>query len=354
MISTFQIGSVEYKVAQNVYIIHVGFSRLKYFKCEEKLEIHEKVVYDTELDLSIAEMLDVLDNSSLYKLETNEVRFIEKLSNYKYVGFKPRYCTASFSDDKTKPDKIIVKLESFYNKEDKFYYNLWIRKNDYIFIPELNIASQLLLKKEFYTFEQAYPSKDNLFNAFEKAKRKIDSINLTELIDCLKVKIVRISYTQRGSDNYINDSAYIKSEYQYMDNYLENLFPTIDTKIYEYSERTGDEYISDKYPDKDKWDEEASKLESEYKVLSYGALRNYDRERHILTLAFEELSCLSMKCEEERQAYTRCCLKYNLCWNDTRYKPVLRKLYLAPDNYQTIIQSHNETIDSLQVDQYLE
>jgi len=79
MITTYQIGIVVQKILPNIYVINIGFSRLRFFKSDEELEIGELIIYDTELSYEMRFKISINPElSKIYKMEENEVRLVDK------------------------------------------------------------------------------------------------------------------------------------------------------------------------------------------------------------------------------------------------------------------------------------
>jgi hypothetical protein len=130
-----------------------------------------------------------------------------------------------------------------------------------------------------------------------------------------------------------------------MDKYLENLFPAIDITLYHYDERTEKEWFCDQYPDRAKWEEEANKLENDFKQKSFAAyMKEYNKEKHILTLVFHELESIYKDFESDSLEIVFANELTNICWNEKDIISTIRRMIMNPASYASILSEHNKEI----------
>lgn len=158
MITTYQIGIVVQKILPNIYVINIGFSRLRFFKSDEELEIDDLIIYDTELSYEKRFKISINPElSEIFKMEENEVRFVDKLSSFQLIDDKTGSSTiSSFSADDTMPDKMIFRhrRQIVYENQERYCSNIWIKDKKYTLNLELNFASKYLLKRRCFNHEQ--------------------------------------------------------------------------------------------------------------------------------------------------------------------------------------------------------
>ena len=135
MITTYQIGIVVQKILPNIYVINIGFSRLRFFKSDEELEIGELIIYDTELSYEMRFKISINPElSKIYKMEENEVRLVDKLSSFQLIDDKTGFsASSSFSADDTMPDKMILRLrrQIVNENQERYCSNIWIKDKKY-------------------------------------------------------------------------------------------------------------------------------------------------------------------------------------------------------------------------------
>ena len=351
MITTYQIGIVVQKILPNIYVINIGFSRLRFFKSDEELEIDDLIIYDTELSYEKRFKISINPElSEIFKMEENEVRLVDKLSSFQLIDDKTGSSTiSSFSADDTMPDKMIFRhrRQIVYENQERYCSNIWIKDKKYTLNLELNFASKYLLKRRCFNHEQTVckrPDKSDLIRIYFNIKKKIDELDIPKIINSMSVKVSNVCVTHRGSDNYLSESTYMRSDYLYMDEYLEKLFPAIDITLYHYDERTEKKWFCDQYPDRTKW-QEANKLEEDFKQKSFSAyMKDYSKEDHILTLVFHELDSYYKSYENDVSEIVFANELVNICWNEKDFSLTLNSMIMHPDSYASIIREHNNKI----------
>ena len=352
MITTYQIGIVVQKILPNIYVINIGFSRLRFFKSDEELEIGELIIYDTELSYEMRFKISINPElSKFYKMEENEVRLVDKLSSFQLIDDKTGFsASSSFSADDTMPDKMILRLrrQIVNENQERYCSNIWIKDKKYTLNLGLNFASKYLLKRRCFNHEQMVckrPDKSDLVRIYFNIKKKIDELDIPEIINSMSVKVSNVCFTHRGSDNYLSESTYMRSDYLYLDEYLEKLFPAINITLYHYDERTGEEWVCEQYPDRAKWKEEANRLEEDFKQKSFSAyIKDYSKENHILTLVFHELDSCYKSYEDDVSEIVFANELVNICWNKKDISLTLNSMIMHPDSYASIIREHNNKI----------
>ena len=248
------------------------------------------------------------------------------------------------------PDKMIFRhrRQIVYENQERYCSNIWIKDKKYTLNLELNFASKYLLKRRCFNHEQTVckrPDKSDLIRIYFNIKKKIDELDIPEIINSMSVKVSNVCFTHRGSDNYLSESTYMRSDYLYMDEYLEKLFPAIDITLYHYDERTEKKWFCDQYPDRTKWQEEANKLEEDFKQKSFSAyMKDYSKEDHILTLVFHELDSYYKSYENDVSEIVFANELVNICWNEKDFSLTLNSMIMHPDSYASIIREHNNKI----------
>lgn len=205
------------------------------------MEIDDLIIYDTELSYEKRFKISINPElSEIFKMEENEVRFVDKLSSFQLIDDKTGSSTiSSFSADDTMPDKMIFRhrRQIVYENQERYCSNIWIKDKKYTLNLELNFASKYLLKRRCFNHEQTVckrPDKSDLIRIYFNIKKKIDELDIPKIINSMSVKVSNVCVTHRGSDNYLSESTYMRSDYLYMDEYLEKLFPAIDITLYHY------------------------------------------------------------------------------------------------------------------------
>lgn len=101
-----------------------------------------------------------------------------------------------------------------------------------------------------------------------------------EIIESYKVEVRNISYTRRGSDNYLHSNTYFSSDVKYNDGYLE--IPEIGILLRSWDEKDDEEEINPDFPDKSKWDEEAKVIEKvQKKLIKEYFEKRYNKNLHL-------------------------------------------------------------------------
>lgn len=119
----------------------------------------------------------------------------------------------------------------------------------------------------------------------DEVRKRVSLLDFNHIINTLKVKETNISFTQRGSDNYLISNDYLEVEYSYTDVYLEKIFPQYREQLSHYSEKHEETFYYDLFTDNPDLSILKNKIELEYKDKAWEAYRyKYNRQEHIDTL----------------------------------------------------------------------
>lgn len=320
------LGIIIYKNEKiNLYVIHVGLGQLRYFQTKKDINVEDIIVYTKDYE-------DDCDDTF--------VEYYSRLAEYHYSGnLSMSGLPFGFHPVDNSHSKAFARRGFFSlfekNEEDE---------NEYREYP-ISEASNALLFQLYAQNHYSATTEQERLQIYLEAKAKVEKLDLRKIINELKVEIINHTYMSRGSDIYENCWIRMCSNYGsdiWHDPYFETVFPSIDIKLYDYYERTGEETYNSDFPNKEDWPKIAKQKEIEMKALALEIYENqYSKDAHINYLTFHEIKEKEYAYREDEKHIFKMLGKAEVFWSEYHFKSTLEKLEDNPIDYKEIIKEHN-------------
>lgn len=257
-----KIGIIIYKIScSNIYIVDVGWGQLRYFSSNENYEPGEVILYkemSSQYDLEDEEAQKFYATREAWlkgaedisrRAGRNEIMVICKFTDCDFHG-NIQYDVHSTIFEKS---KIVIA------RRDTFVYWERLGKGTRSYCSRMQnfdeVANALLFSL-YAVRRYPYPNEKDWLNAFTYAKRKVAELDISKMIEELKVEVHNDSWTRRGSDNVLFSHSSLLYPYEYNygylgDKYLDAIFPKYAESLYS-SKDDEIEYINPKY---EKWEQ---------------------------------------------------------------------------------------------------
>lgn len=342
-----KLGVLIHKIKNsNIYLLHVGWGKIKYFITDNNLGTH---YYDKYNVYSQAVVLYDDDEESDLSVVN-----IEPIKNYENIGKLHSEWESSIYDYEFEkaiegnPELAVIpsKFVAFTDKHRLFRQNLF-DSTRYSSI-DIDDKSEALLYLLFGKNYQDSPSEIDFLNSYLKAKCKVENYDLETMVENVKVYVHRISHTRRGSDNYLVANHSLKTDYGYEeDAFLDKFLPHESSSLLDYDEK--DDYWIDQTRKLSYLEEEelAKKRTFEIRAAAKNIVKSqYNRDEHISTLMFMELygSIYS-----KGRKYLNCQKKLdkingiaNAIWFPENFEDNISFYKLTSENYIEWIKNHNK------------
>lgn len=282
----------------NIFLIHVGWGQFKYFVSDEnigsrffkdRVDIQNVILYedneDDDLRVSYVESITNFTNFGKIDSYWKDVFYTYELLDLFKENYSVDFPRNSLVEESSIPSKIVAYTDRYRLFEKDSFDDRKLLSID------LDDASTMLLYLLYNANWVRYPSAEDLLNSYKKAERKVDRYDFSKILENVKVFVNRVSYTCRGSDNYMMAHHNLETDYGYEnDAFLDELLPSISLSIYSYNEKY------DSWEDKQKRltygeEENLAKVKTnEIKEKARDILQTkYSRDAHICYLVFDEL-----------------------------------------------------------------
>jgi hypothetical protein len=308
-----------------LYIIHIGLGQLRYCKSNMDIKVGEIIVCIASED----------DSSDVLCLE-----YLSKLSDYYHVGnINSGGHLNNLWQVESRPLKVIARRESFALWEQ--CGTEWAQLNEY----RITEASNALLFRLYAKNRYSKKTEEEILQIYLKAKEKVNSFDIREIINGLKVNIENNSFTSRGSDNYLTCWTTMSSWYGYEvfgDKYFEGMFPSIEIELYRYSEKNEEETYNSDYPIRSEWPQIAKQKECEMKKLALDIYeKRYTKDAHINYLVCHKIEADESSYRADEKNIFNMIGKSEIYWDGYFFESTIKKLRDNPAQFIEIIMKHN-------------
>lgn len=352
-----KLGIILHKISKtNIFIVDVGWGQLRYFSSNENYKVNDIILYDS-LDSSMIPDFDWSafesnDNEYIYDDNDIELDVICSFDECELLG-NVRY---DFHPQTFKKSNIVISR--------KEYFVCWKEEKHECCAshgPELrfDLISNSLLFMSYAKPRYPYPDEKKWQEAYTYAKKKVEELDISKMIEELTVEYHQNCWTRRGPDNvlisnYCLEYGY-KHHYSYLnDCYLDAIFPQYCEPLYSAKDddciyihpkykkrevvRTPEGYneiIKEKFEGLDIEDYCTQKTNE----LRQAALKNYEsynKDEHITSVAYHHISWYNIR--EENELFQKMIGLAKIVWGYNHSKLLEQ---ITQDNYKELIRNNN-------------
>lgn len=358
-----KLGIILHKVpSSNIFIVDVGWGQLRYFVSnrnynEGNLILYEKEsLIDEEKDDEFYETREAWlkgkNSQKPFEFNKNKISDICRFDECEFLG-NVRF---DFHHPRFEKSNIVIA------RKDTFLYWEGYSTEEYISHGPaqcFDLVGNSLLFSSYAEPRYPFPDEKEWMKAYAYAKKKVEELDIPQMIDELKVEFHNHSWTRRGSDNVLCSHSEVLYCYEYHysylhDHYLDSIFPQYKESLYssedgecEYIhplfkpleiQRRADGSVEIKNPQFDGWDiEDYCVIKT--KELRQQALKNYEsynKDEHINYLAYHHINWHNIN--EENKLFQKMNVLGEIIWGFNHHKLLEQ---ITQDNYQELIQNNN-------------
>lgn len=321
----------------NIFIVDVGWGQLRYFFANKDYNIDDIILYEETWD------------------DANEIEPVCRLVDCDYQG------NIRFDVYRPSPSESDVVIA----RRDLFVYWKGYRDCGQIHrngMQTFDKISNCLLFLSYAEPRYPLPDEKDFLKAYSDARKKVEELDIPQMIEELKVEVYNNDWTRRGSDNVLFCHKGMRYNYSYHydylhDHYLDSIFPKFSESLYS-SKDDECEYIHPKYentiinrkPDgsvefvKAKFDGVDIDVycENKTKELRQVALENfkkYNKDEHVNSLAYSHLYCsIIFNYNKENELILKMKGLAEIAWG-FKHQEIIEKI--DKDNYRHLIENSN-------------
>ena len=345
----------------NIFIVDVGWGQLRYFPSNKLFKKGNIILYndwpffdreekDDDIYYETRESWLKDENSTKTSYDSNSIDAICRFEDCEYLG------NLGFEYHKMGLSKynIVITRKKFF-----VYWKAYSNYIRYVDAKDFDIASNSLLFSHYAEPKHPFPNEKEWLKVYAYAKKKVEELDIPQMIDELKVEYHKNCWTRRGSDNVLFSNYHFEYGYKYHysylhDYYLDTIFPEYYEPLYS-SEDHDCTYIHPKYK---KWEVIRTSegyneiIEETFNGLSIEdfctqktnelrqvALKNYEsynKDEHILYIASHHLGWNQII--SENTTFKNMEGLFDIIWG-FNHQELLEQI--TKDNYQELIKCNN-------------
>lgn len=357
-----KLGIILYKIPNtNIFIVDIGWGQLRYFSSKDNYKEKDIILCDISalygFDWDAYESAygaSDFSNTTYESYDDNniELEVICRLDDCEFLG-NVRY--DFHPNTPTKSNIVIARKESFIcwkvnNYEDYISYSS---------AQSFDLISNSLLFLTYAEPRYPYPDEKKWQEAYTYARKKVEELNIPNMIEEIKVEYHKNCWTRRGSDNVLISNYHFeygyKFHYSYLnDYYLETIFPEYREPL--YSAKDDDcTYIHPKYKEMEvirtpegyneiieetfdglSIEDYCAKKTNEMRQIALKKYESYNKDEHIASIAYHHISWYNIR--EENELFQKMICLAKLVWSYNHQKLLEQ---ITQNNYKELIQKNN-------------
>ncbi len=312
----------------NIYIVDVGWGQLRYFFEDKDCQIKDIILYEEPYYNSV---------------NSNEIKFVCCFDDCDFLG------NVRFDFRHPCPGNIVIARKDNFSYWDSFGY-----KKDF------DLISNTLLFLSHAKPRYPFPDEKDWLEAYTYAKKKVEELDIPQVINESKVIYHNHSWAMRCSENVIICNYSISYDYDYLfdyihASYLEKIFPQYEEKLYhsvddncdfihpDYEKmkiiRKPDGSISEVIEEKFKGmdiKEYCLKKTKELRQLALENYKSYNKDEHINSIAYHHMNWYDIN--KENIFFQKMKGLAEVIWG-FKHQELIEQI--NKDNYSNLIENNN-------------